>query len=173
MQPDGSDVHLTSVSDEAAFTEFYSVTRPKIVGALAVNIGDRDLAVEATDEALARAFQRWSKVTDLDNPGGWVYRVALNWATSVLRTRRRRSSRPLFTEGSVDPPTAREPALMQAMAKLEDGQRAVVTCRYLMDWSVSETADALGIREGTVKSRLHRGLAVLRAELGHLAPEER
>jgi len=61
--------------------------------ALAVALGDPDLAREATDEAMLRAYARWSRVGAYDNPGGWVFRVGLNWATSWWR--RVRGERPM------------------------------------------------------------------------------
>ncbi len=52
-----------------------------------------------------------------------------------------------------------------ALATLDDPERLVVTCRYLLGLSEAETAAALGIPAGTVKSRLHRGLQRLRNRL--------
>ena len=57
------------------------------------------------------------------------------------------------------PPTpAADPSLERALAALPVEQRAVVVCRYLLDWSEFQTAEALQIAPGTVKSRLSRGL---------------
>jgi RNA polymerase sigma-70 factor (ECF subfamily) len=53
-----------------------------------------------------------------------------------------------------------------ALLRLRAEERMVVTCRYLLELSEAETAAALGIPGGTVKSRLHRALARLRSELG-------
>jgi RNA polymerase sigma-70 factor (ECF subfamily) len=56
--------------------------------------------------------------------------------------------------------------LNAALATLDDGERQVIVCRYLLELSEAETAAALGIPTGTVKSRLHRGLRRLRERLG-------
>ncbi len=56
-----------------------------------------------------------------------------------------------------------------ALLRLREEERMVVACRYLLDLSEAETAASLGIPAGTVKSRLHRGLARLREELGDAA----
>ena len=56
-------------------------------------------------------------------------------------------------------------ALLAAVERLPNEQRLAVTCRYFLDLSEAETATALGIRPGTVKSRLARGLERLRGEL--------
>lgn len=153
------------------FEAFYAETRKPLARALAVTTGDRDLAVEAVDEAMARAYQRWSRVARLDNPGGWVYRVGLNWATSVLRRR----SRPVpgsWRPGPVDNPAPAEPAVLAALAELDVRQRAVVVCRYLLGWSDAETAAALSTPIGTVKSRLHRANRQLAQRLAHLREED-
>jgi RNA polymerase sigma-70 factor, ECF subfamily len=55
--------------------------------------------------------------------------------------------------------------LLAALAALEERDRAVIACRYLLDLSERETADVLRCRPGTVKSRLSRALARLRAEV--------
>jgi DNA-directed RNA polymerase specialized sigma24 family protein len=156
---------------EAAFCAFYRSSRDPVARALAVTLGDPDLAAEAVDEAMARAYQRWAHVEVLGNPAGWVYRVAFNWAASGLRRRRRLPrflARPEVTGiGAVG-----EPAVAEALAELEVRQRAVVVCRYLLGWSVAETAAALNTPEGTVKSRLHRASRLLAARLSHLRSEE-
>ena len=58
----------------------------------------------------------------------------------------------------------------EAIARLRDEERLVVACRYLMELSEAETAAALGIPPGTVKSRLHRALARLREDLSDKGP---
>jgi len=152
------------------FVDFYRDHRSPVARALALTLGDRQLADEATDEAMTRAYQHWKKVSTLDNPGGWVYRVGLNWSRSVLRRVRRPDRTPtgqLFT----DAPVAGEPAVVAALMTLSVEHRAVVVCRHLLGWSEAETAAALGLRRGTVKSRTSRALTLLREQLHHLGPE--
>jgi RNA polymerase sigma-70 factor (ECF subfamily) len=151
-----------------SFDVFYRRARPSIGRALALALGDVDLAIDATDEALARAYERWSKVSTLERPEGWVYRVGLNWATSVLR--RRRNHQRLYTALPVESPVITDPAVHASIAELDIAHRSVVVCRHLLGWSVSETASALRIREGTVKSRLHRATRILQSRLQHLDP---
>lgn len=152
------------------FDTFYRSSRDSVARAVAVTIGDGDLAAEAVDEAMARAYQRWAKVSGLDNPGGWVYRVALNWSRSVLRRRRRPAPAP--HDGIMPPPVASEPAVARALAELDHRQRAVVVCRYVLGWSEAETAAALRTPIGTVKSRLHRATRQLSDRLAHLRSVE-
>jgi len=56
--------------------------------------------------------------------------------------------------------------LLQALESLEERDRLVIACRYLLDLTEAETAAALGCRRGTVKSRLSRALERLRAVEG-------
>jgi RNA polymerase sigma factor (sigma-70 family) len=159
------------VLEGSAFSDFYRESRDPVARALILTLGDRDLAVEAVDEAMARAYQRWTRVRALDNPGGWVYRVALNWASSVLR-RRHRAPRPNVERDPTDIDPVNEPDVLRALAELDVRQRAVVVCRYLLGWSEAETAKALSTPVGTVKSRLHRATRHLATRLAHLRLEE-
>jgi RNA polymerase sigma factor (sigma-70 family) len=157
--------------DVHSFAGFYAAHRSRIGRAVALAVGDVDLAGDATDEAMARAYERWAKVSRLDRPEGWVYRVAVNWSISVLR-RRRRSLHRLYERppgGDVD---VTDPAVHDALGTLDVKHRSVVVCRHLLGWSVAETAEALGVQQGTVKSRLHRAHRVLQSRLGHLRETE-
>jgi RNA polymerase sigma-70 factor (ECF subfamily) len=153
-----------------SFDDFYAATRPNIGRALSLTLGDVDLALEATDEAMARAYERWPLVSRLDRPEGWVYRVAMNWALSILR-RRRRSDHRLYDPTDTTIAIA-DPDLHAAVAELDVKHRAVIVCRHLLGWSVADTAKALKVREGTVKSRLSRATFILRSRLHHLSDEE-
>jgi RNA polymerase sigma factor (sigma-70 family) len=62
--------------------------------------------------------------------------------------------------------SARRDALLAALGELDERDRAVLTCRYLLELSEEETAAALGCRRGTVKSRTSRALARLRERVG-------
>ncbi|WP_231953747.1 sigma-70 family RNA polymerase sigma factor [Actinoplanes derwentensis] len=155
----------TTPSAHQGFEAFYRANADRVYRALAVTLRNDDLAAEAVAEAMARACARWPTVSRLENPAGWVFRVGLNWATSWWRKVRR--ERPPAAEA--DHPRTRPPensiVARSALAGLPETQRAVITCRVLLELSTAETAAALRISEGTVKSRLSRGLAALRHEL--------
>jgi len=158
-----------------SFEEFYAGTADRVYRALAVTLADIHLAREAADEAMARAFVHWSKVARYDNPGGWVFRVGLNWATSWRRKLRRERA---LTDDSWPAAPAMDTgglAASAALARLPVAQRAVVVCRVLFTLSTAETAAVLRIAEGTVRSRLSRAIAALRRDLGatKLREEER
>lgn len=147
---------------ERSFEGFYRRERPGLYRALALTLGDADLAAEAVDEAMTRAYQRWGRVCDYDNPAGWIYRVGLNWAISRKRRKRALPLAEVRSDvGRSDPPPGDE-VLAAAVQSLPEPQRAVVVLRYHLDWSTEQVASALRVPQGTVKSRLHRGLAALR-----------
>lgn len=156
-------VEVTHARD---FEAFYRIERVGLYRALALTLGDADLAREAVDEAMVRAYQRWRRVRGYANPAGWVYRVALNWAISRLRRRGR--TLPAATIGQrawSDEPALPDEELSRAVASLAKQQRAVVVLRFYLDWSNDQIASALKVPAGTVKSRLHRGLVALREHL--------
>ncbi len=158
------DEALTEQLRPTQFEVFYANQWREVYQPLAVTLRDSDLAREATDEAMVRAYQRWRSVRRMDNPAGWTYRVGLNWALSQLRRRRLVYARVLDTP-SFDPVPA-DPVVANALAHLPIDQRAVVVRRYLCDETQSEIADALRVPVGTVRSRLSRALAQLREEVG-------
>lgn len=166
------DVTLSRAEVSAEFHAFYAATRDHVGRALAMTLGDIDLATDAVDEAMVRAYQRWMQVRTYHNPSGWVYKVALNHARSRLRRLARRRAHSGGGPTTIAQPEL-EPAIVSALAKLSVEHRSVVVCRLVLDWSEADTAAALGIRPGTVKSRLARALAQLEPRLAHLRPEDR
>lgn len=147
------------------FRVFYDDSYRRIAAGLSSTLGDRDLGVEAADEAMARAYAHWAKVSTYDNPAGWVYRVGMNWAISVRRKLARHYT--LAPKDHVEDGLPEDPQINEALSQLDLKTRSVVVCRILLDWSTDETAEALGIANGTVKSRLHRGLGRLEVLLAH------
>ncbi|MEU0553675.1 SigE family RNA polymerase sigma factor [Dactylosporangium sp. NPDC006015] len=160
---------MTATSND--FESFYRFEADRLYRALAVTLGDPQLAREAADEAMARAYAHWGRVRDHDNPGGWAFRVGLNWATSWWRKVRRERPLPYpdpdaGAVGGVKEGPDTHAGALAALRRLPLPQRAVIVCRVLLDLSTVETATVLGVAEGTVKSRMARGLAELRQSLG-------
>ncbi len=148
----------------ADFDVFYSSCWDDMYRTLSITLRDPDLAKEAVDEAMTRAYGRWSAVQEYSNQCGWIYRVGLNWAIS----QKRKALREIRVADPIDSSEIgplSDPDLHQALVHLEIRQRAVVVLRYLLDWSEEDVALALEIPKGTVKSRLNRALAKLRKDL--------
>jgi RNA polymerase sigma-70 factor (sigma-E family) len=119
-------------------------------------VGSREQAQELVHDAFARLYERWDRV---DNPGAYLRTCVVNGCRDSLRRRR------LVDRERPDPrPDAQLDAdhLLDALAVLPHRERAAIVLRYYEDRSEAEIAELLGIRPGTVKSLLHRGLARLR-----------
>ena len=143
---------------EPAFRELY----PRAFGLAYRMLGNRAAAEDVAAEAMAKALVRWDRL-DPDRVAGWVLRVTANGAIDVLRKKGR-----TLEPGDVDleDTTTLRLALAEALRKLPRRQREAVALRFLSDLSEADTAAALGISPGSVKTHVHRGLASLRDELG-------
>jgi len=129
-------------------------------------LGQRAAAEDVAAEALARAYSRWRSVQEHAEP--WVVTVATRLALDVVRAgKRASSSRHMLVEDDVvpDPNVDLRLDLQRALAALPRRQREVVALRFLGDFSEQQTAAALGLTPGTVKSHSSRGLAKLRLVL--------
>jgi RNA polymerase sigma-70 factor (ECF subfamily) len=155
-----------SLTTEDDFDVFYQTWRTPIRRSLALALGDVGLADEAVDEAMTRAVARWDTVRGYDRPEGWLYRVGLNWARGVFRKRRYELLSDLEASAHVWHDPLPDSDLIEAVGRLSLKLRAVVVARYHLDFSTAEVAQALGIPEGTVKSRLSRALNQLGRDLG-------
>lgn len=160
------DYFVTEIAD---FGQFYSENIASLARALTATLGDAGIAQEAAQEAMARACERWQKISEYDNPTGWCYRVGMNWATSRWRKRRREvmDFSDVLPATTSDVPPSLDDGLVKALLKLPMDQREVIVLRLVQDWSIAETAAALNIAEGTVQSRYSRALTRLRRDLEH------
>ena len=115
--------------------------RPRLVGSLALYCGDRGVAEDLAQEALARAWARWRHVSALDVPERWVYRTAFNLARSRFRRLavEQRVHR-LVPVPSPLPDTATAVAVRAAVSALPARQRAAIVARYYLDLDVAASA---------------------------------
>jgi RNA polymerase sigma-70 factor (ECF subfamily) len=149
------------------FDELFRSTYPTLVRALSV-AADGGAAADAVQEAFVQANLHWRRVGQLDNPGAWVRRVAINRLSNHRRGRRRRDAAVARLDGR-EATTGLTPAdldLAAALRALPDRQRLCLCLHYLADLSVADIAESLGVSAGTVKSNLHDARGALRAQLG-------
>jgi len=146
---------------------FCSLEFPRLVRALAAYTGDQDVAVELAQEAMARVCLHWKKVRNLDAPTAWAHRVAVNLANSHLR--RTRYERAAWARAAAQPPAgqgdALEPVpewLSRALRELPARQREAVVLRFVLDLSVTQTAEHMRCAPGTVRALTAQGVARLR-----------
>jgi RNA polymerase sigma-70 factor (sigma-E family) len=149
--------------DDGYVREVYEASYRRLVAQAYAVAGDRVEAEDAVQEAFARAVAAGQRFHRVDNPEAWLRTVAMN----VLRRRWRRAylfralSPRLATPSDVPGLSEDHVALMEALRALPFDQRQTVALFYLADLSVQEVADALGVAEGTVKSRLGRARTAL------------
>jgi len=142
-----------------SFTEFVAAREKQLRVALTAAYGP-ERGREAAAEALAYGWEHWDRIRTMENPAGYLYRVAQNKAK---RFNRRHLSMPTVEHGH-EPWI--EPALPAELAKLPDRQRVVVALLHGYQWSLSEVAQFLDVSKSTVQNHNERGLKRLRTRLG-------
>jgi RNA polymerase sigma-70 factor (ECF subfamily) len=133
---------------------------------------DREIARDAVQEALTRAWRDLPGLRDPDRFGAWLHRLTVNAAIDEHRRRRRR-----VIEVAADPINHAAPqdafavladrdALDQALGRLAPEHRALVVLHYYLGMPLPEAATSLGISLSAAKSRLHRSMLSLRSAFG-------
>ncbi|HEX2363265.1 MAG TPA: RNA polymerase sigma factor [Jiangellaceae bacterium] len=139
-------------------------------------LGAGDDAADVVQEAFVKAFVALDRFRAAELFRPWLLKIVVNETRNRWRWSSKRRTVPLPLVGEDPSSSARTPEqvaedrettrlLRDAVVALPPNQRDVVICRYLLDLSEAETAQALGIPSGTVKSRLSRGLAALETVL--------
>lgn len=144
-----------------AFERFATEVEPRLRAALSATLGS-DTGREATAEAIAYAWEHWSRVAAMDNPAGYLFVVGRDRGRRMQRRRRTVTLMPVDTERT---PWV-EPGLPDALARLPEQQRVVVMLLHCFEWTMTEVADLLGISKSTVQTHADRGLARLRTRMG-------
>jgi RNA polymerase sigma-70 factor (sigma-E family) len=154
------------VGPDADFDSFVAARSPSLLRTAYLLTRDHGLAEDLVQTALAKSWFAWSRIEG--NPEPYVRRVLVNTYASWWRRRwnGERATAELPEATDADPTGTSDAThdLWQAMGRLPRRQRAVVVLRYFDDRSVAETAAALGISAGTVKSQLSKALAKLRID---------
>jgi RNA polymerase sigma-70 factor, ECF subfamily len=154
------------------FDLFYAGTVRRVTGYLHAVTGSRAEAEDAAQEAFARAWQRWDKVSGYGDPEGWVrtvgYRISVNaWRKATSRAAAHRRHGVPDDQPGVSPDYL---AIVAALRKISADQRQAIVLYHLIGLSVNEIAREAGVPPGTVKARLARGRQALARHLGDGAP---
>ena len=156
---------------EGDFDEFYLASRPRLLRQLTVMTGDAEQAADVLQEAYTRAWQRWRRVSRLDNPEAWIRTVA--WRAAISQHRRTLVAadklRRLFGPADAVVRPARSDETLDirgALRQLSPEHRRVLVLYEMCGLSVPQVAAETGVAPGTVKSRLSRARAALEAALG-------
>jgi len=154
-----------------AFHAYVVGRSPALLRTAYLLTGSRTDAEDLLQTALAKTYLAWDRIREREALDGYVRRVMVNTQTSVWR-RRKVDEHPTeaLPERGIDRDAGDDvvlhDALWTALAALPKRQRAVVVLRYYEDLSEAETAQALGVSVGTVKSTTSRALTKLRDTAG-------
>jgi len=172
-----ADLHIHLVSqaqqgDHDAFSVLMTDRIPKLYRIAGLITGRRDLAEDAVQDALMRAWRDLPRLRDVERFDGWLHRLLVNACHDQgRRQRRRRTEAPLGEQEhsgvSMDPTQAlaQRDELERAFRRLNTKDRAVIVLRHYIGLSTAEAAAAMGMREGTLKSRLHRAMKLMAAAM--------
>ncbi|MFH8533939.1 SigE family RNA polymerase sigma factor [Streptomyces tendae] len=133
--------------------------------------GEPDAADDLAADALLALWHRWDRVRAADHPVAYARGVVANLARTRIRTAVRERSRiALFwaqrEERTENPDVAGVVDVQEALRRLPFRKRACVVLRHAFDLSEKDTALALGVSVGTVKSQTSKGMAELQRLLG-------
>jgi RNA polymerase sigma-70 factor (ECF subfamily) len=145
---------------DRSFAEFYEREFAAVFRPVFALCRDRGVAEEATQEAFARALERWRRLRDRPWAAGWVTTTALNVARRSLRRRPgppEPAGEPADVEASWD--------LWRAVRDLPARQQEAVVQFYVLDLPVAGVAETMRCEEGTVKAHLARARSALRGAL--------
>lgn len=164
--------------DSETFDAFYAGSVRRLISQLYAMTGDRAEAEDVVQEACARAWQRWDRVSRYGSPEAWVrtvaYRISVSsWRKAVNRGIAHRR------DGTGGPSPEISPdyvAIVAALRKISESQRRAIVLHHLVGLSVTEIAAETGASPSAVKAQLARGRQALSIHLSDAAtghgPEE-
>ncbi|MFD7166635.1 SigE family RNA polymerase sigma factor [Streptomyces violascens] len=151
------------------FAEYVRMRRPALLRTARRLVPDPTDAEDLVQAALLRTHTHWDGITDKSLADGYLRRVMINVRTEWWRARKAdevpMERPPEIPEEDGTEQFLDRAELLDILTVLSTKQRDVVVLRYWAELSTQETAGALGISPGTVKSTLHRALLLLRQEL--------
>jgi RNA polymerase sigma-70 factor (ECF subfamily) len=157
--------------DHDAFAAVAGAALARLDAAARLILRDRELARDAVQDALIRAWRDLPGLRDADRFNAWLYRLTTHACLDIARKRKRRVQEveltPLIqpSTGGAPSDVAERELLDEALRRLEPEWRAVVVLHYFVGMPLPEVASELHIPLGTAKSRLHRSLGVMRTTL--------
>ncbi|WP_433266867.1 RNA polymerase sigma factor SigM [Actinosynnema sp. CS-041913] len=165
-----------AAGDPHAFSELVKRHRDRMWAVALRTLRDPEEAADALQEAFISAFRAAAGFRSESQVTTWLHRIVVNACLDRMRRRQTRPTVPLPEAGPGEPVAPRDAmaeretrlVVQEALAELPEEQRAPIVLVDVEGYSVAETAQLLGIAEGTVKSRCARGRAKLAKVLGHL-----
>ncbi|WP_232805631.1 SigE family RNA polymerase sigma factor [Glycomyces xiaoerkulensis] len=164
--------------EEDAFRAFFEQHHRELARFAWLVVGERSAAEDIASDAMLAVWKQWYEVRREEARLAYARGIVANLAKSRIRTTvRERRRNVLFwrspAESSGEPNLAAVVDVRRALARLPFRKRACVVLRHSLDLSEQETAEALGVSVGTVKSQTSKALAELRRLLAADGGDER
>jgi RNA polymerase sigma-70 factor (ECF subfamily) len=162
-------VEQAQQGDHDAFAELARAAIVRLDRAARLILRDPELARDAVQEGLIRAWRDLPSLRDPDRFDAWLHRLTVNSCIDQTRRRRRRPIEVELTPIHAPAMSDMSGALADrdqvdgVLRRLDERGRAIVVLHYFLGMPLTEVAATLGIPVGTVKSRLHRALGEMRA----------
>jgi RNA polymerase sigma-70 factor (ECF subfamily) len=153
---------------ELTFDELFANEYKTLFRSLFLITGNTQDAEELMQDAFLKVWERWDRVSRMENPNGYLFRVAMNAARSRLR-RLRTAAKHAVVTGSVEDPFAAadlRDELVRALARLSERQRMALVLTDLLDLPADQAADVLQVRTPTIRSLASQARAALRVTMG-------
>jgi RNA polymerase sigma-70 factor (ECF subfamily) len=146
-----------------AFEEFYEAERERLFRALLLITHDSTDAEDLMQEAFVRVWQRWDRVSTLDDPVGYLFKTAMNLRRSAFRRAMTAARRSVRTPAEHDPleEVLEHEDAVRSLATLTQRQRAAIIVTELLGYSSQEAGRILGVRSGTVRTLTSQARAAL------------
>lgn len=151
---------------EGSFTRFVREERRNLERAVAARTTP-STAVDAVADALEVAWRRWPSVRAMENPVGYVYRIAQRRAVRMHRWRPQAPADETLVEPTGDVDDLPDPELTAALGRLSRRQRQVVLLVTGFGFTYDEAASMLGITSSSLRNHLERAMTRLRREIHH------
>ncbi len=170
----------TAWTADDAVTRLFSTQYRPLVRLAALLLHDDGLAEEITQDAFVSLHRSWGRLRDPDKAVAYLRQSVVNRSRSALRHRgvvdrflRRQGPTPTEASAEAHALAAEHHAeMLAAVRTLPSRQREALVLRYYVDLSEAQTAEAMGISQGAVKSHTARGIAALRRDLDRGGGEE-
>jgi RNA polymerase sigma-70 factor (ECF subfamily) len=178
MEAEDDLVRRSRSGDRSSFARLIEMHQTIARRVATTMMGTGGEADDVVQDAFVKAFTRLDQFREGGSFRAWLLTIVANEARNRHRAAGRRATlalrvatRPDAADPTADPAQALEAAerrrrLADAVAGLGENDRAVIALRYFAELTEAETAAALGVPAGTVKSRLNRALGRLRSNLG-------
>jgi DNA-directed RNA polymerase specialized sigma24 family protein len=146
------------LSSRVRYESFVECNGNRIRAALVAAYG-ADVGADAAAEALAYGFEHWAELDGMSNPAGYLYRVGQTEARRHLRPA------PMLPRAPAAGMPHFEPALAPALEALTEAQRSIVIMVHALGWTLTDTAEILGLDVSTVRTHIARAMKKLRKAL--------